>query len=95
MHLEVSHKLASRSETDEIGCLPSVTLCEIIQQYIKKKKKLNRNNEFLYSQWEKKKSKIIHKKLPLPTKGTKIPNTIFKTEQICKVLNELRQFLLY
>lgn len=48
MHLEVSHKLVSRSETDEIGCLPSVTLCEIIQQYIKKKK-LNRTNEFLYS----------------------------------------------
>lgn len=33
MHLEVSHKLTSRSGTDEIGYLPNATLCEIIQQY--------------------------------------------------------------
>lgn len=33
MHLEVSHKLASRSETEEIGYLPNATLCKIIQQY--------------------------------------------------------------
>lgn len=59
MHLEVSHKLTSRSVTDDIGNLPNVTLCKIIQQYTKKKKRerklgrkkkrLNTNNEFLYS----------------------------------------------
>lgn len=39
MHLEVSHKLTSRSVTDDIGNLPNVTLCKIIQQYTKKKKR--------------------------------------------------------
>lgn len=33
MHLEVSHKLTSRSGTDEIGYLPNATLYKIIQQW--------------------------------------------------------------
>jgi len=40
MYFEVSHKLTSRSGTDEIGYLPNTTVCKIIQQgvFLTKKK---------------------------------------------------------
>lgn len=64
MHLEVSHKLTSRSGTDEIGYLPNATLCKIIHLGFFLTKKLNANNEFLIFAVKK-----PHIQLALPIKG--------------------------
>lgn len=63
MHLEVSHKLTSRSGTDDIGNLPNVTLCKIIQQYIKKKKEREKRKLKKKKGWTQIMNSYIHSKI--------------------------------